>query len=183
MSLGIFSFDLAAIIDSLSNFIEFDEPESTTASGEVSLDKTEDVLQNANAAAAIIDDVLVAAALNSAVTAVITSAETAKKEIPTVKITPPVRTPAVKLDEETRREIERLIKSLQTSVIHNYQSTDIIEEAVSLNNVANFPERKLREDSDDRREAVEQQKKREEHKLDLLREELKKAILKNNSDV
>jgi hypothetical protein len=183
MSLGIFSFDLAAIIDSLSNFIEFDEPESTTASGEVSLDKTEDVLQNANVAAAIIDDVLVAAALNSAVTAVITSAETAKKEIPTVKITPPVRTPAVKLDEETRREIERLIKSLQTSVIHNYQSTDIIEEAVSLNNVANFPERKLREDSDDRREAVEQQKKREEHKLDLLREELKKAILKNNSDV
>jgi hypothetical protein len=184
MSLGIFSFDLAAIIDSLSNFIEFDEPESTTASGEVSLDKTEDVLQNANAAAAIIDDVLVAAALNSAVTAVITSAETAKKEIPTVKITPPpVRTPAVKLDEETRREIERLIKSLQTSVIHNYQSTDIIDEAVSLNNVANFPERKLREDSDDRREAVEQQKKREEHKLDLLREELKKAILKNNSDV
>jgi len=184
MSLGIFSFDLAAIIDSLSNFIEFDEPESTTASGEVSLDKTECVLQNANIAAAIIDDVLVAAALNSAVTAVITSAETAKKEIPTVKITPPpVRTPAVKLDEETRREIERLIKSLQTSVIHNYQSTDIIEEAVSLNNVANFPERKLREDSDDRREAVEQQKKREEHKLDLLREELKKAILKNNSDV
>jgi len=186
MSLGIFSFDLAAIINSLSNFIDTGEPEIALANSESSLAQTADVLQNAAAAESIIDDVLMAAALNSAVTAVISTTKISPKENSQEKNTSsksPVRTPSVTLDAETRTEIERLIKSLQISVVHNYKSTDIIDETVSLNTVANFPHRKLREEPRERNEAVVQQKKREDFKLELLREELKKAILKNNSDV
>ncbi len=186
MSLGIFSYDLAALINSLSNFIETTEQENIPAILETTLDKVEDVLQNSTLAAdSKIDDILMAAALESTITAVI-STENAKKENPapltsTSKL--PVRVPTVALDEETRKEIERLIKSLQTSVIHNYQSTDIIDETVSLNNARNFPRRNFREDSENKKEGVEQDRKTEDRKLELLREELKKSIMKNNSDV
>src|SRR5215213_9529355 len=186
MSLGIFSFDLAAIINSLSNFIEVGETDNAPASREISLDKTEDVLQNVTVAESIIDNVLMAAALSSAVTPKISAAETVKTESSnktTTTTKPAVRAPSGTLDEETRKEIERLIKSLQISIIHNYKSTDIIDETVSLNTVANFPKRKLRDESDDKKEAVRQQKKSEERKLELLREELKKAILRNNAGV
>jgi hypothetical protein len=181
MSLGIFSFDLAAIINSLSNLVEIGEQETEPAIYEISLAKTEDVLQNATVAGSGIDDVLM-----SAVTSVISTAEIAGKDSADEKNAPskPVaRTSPVTLDEETRKEIERLIKSLQTSVIHNYKSTDIIDETVSLNNVANFPKGKLREDSDENSETAEQQKKMEEYKLELLRDELKKTILRSNSGV
>ena len=184
MSLGIFSFDLAALINSLSNFIDISEPETTPANLETTLDRTEDVLQNSSAVAdSKIDDILMAAALDSAITSVISAGNT-KNPAP-LSSTPklPVQVPVVTLDEETRKEIERLIKSLQTSVIHNYQSTDIISETVSLNNVQNFPRRNFREDSENKKEGVEQERKREEHKLELLREELKKSIMMNNSDV
>jgi hypothetical protein len=186
MSLGIFSFDLAAIIDSLSNFIETGEPETAPSNNEISLDKTAAVLQNASAADSVIDDVLMAAALNSAVTSVISSTEIVKKESTGEKnmtAKPTVRPAPGTLDEATRKEIERLIKSLQISVIHNYKSTDIIDESVSLNTVLNFPKRKLPDEPDNNSENVEQQKKREESKLLRLREELKKAILKNNAEV
>lgn len=182
MSLGIFSFDLAALINSLSNFIDISEPETAPVNPETTLDKTEDVLQNSTASAADskIDDILMAAALNSTITTVI-SVENTKNPAPLSSTSkPPVPVPAVTLDEETRKEIERLIKSLQTSVIHNYQSTDIIDETVSLNNTRNFPRRNFREDSE---KGVEQERRSEEHKLELLREELKKSIMKNNSDV
>lgn len=180
MSLGIFSFDLAALINSLSNFIETSEPENIPANLEPTLDKTEDVLQNSTATAdAKIDDILMAAALESAITSVI-SIENTKNPAPLTSTSkPPV--PISTLDEETKKEIERLIKSLQTSVIYNYQSSDIIDENVSLNNTRNFPRRNFREDSDNR--GVEQNRKSEEQKLELLREELKKSIMRNNSDV
>jgi len=182
MSLGIFSFDLTALINSLSNFIETSEQENIPANLETTLDKMEDVLQNSTATDSKIDDILMAAALESTITSVIT--ENAKKENPaplTSTSKPPVRVPTVALDEETRKEIERLIKSLQTSVIHNYRSSDIIDETVSLNNARNFPRRNFREDSENK--GVEQERKREERKLELLRDELKKSIMKNNSDV
>lgn len=183
MSLGIFSFDLAALINSLSNFIETSEQENIPANLETTLDKMEDVLQNSTATTdSKIDDILMAAALEGTITSVIT--ENAKKENPaplTSTSKPPVRVPTVALDEETRKEIERLIKSLQTSVIHNYRSSDIIDETVSLNNARNFPHRNFREDSENK--GVEQERKREERKLELLRDELKKSIMKNNSDV
>lgn len=186
MSLGIFSFDLAALINSLSNFIDISEQESASSNLETTLDKTEEVLQNSTAAAATdskIDDIMMAAALNSTITSVI-SAENTKKENPApLSSTSKTIVPAVTLDEETRKEIERLIKSLQTSVVHNYQSTDIIDETVSLNNARNFPRRNFREDSENKKEDARQQRKSEEHKLELLREELKKSIMKNNSDV
>lgn len=182
MSLGIFSFDLAALINSLSDFIEISEQENTPANLETTLDKVEDVLQNSTASAdSKIDDILMAAALESTITSVI-STENAKKENPapltsTSKPIAPIST----LDEETRKEIERLIKSLQTSVIYNYQSTDIIDENVSLNNTRNFPRRNFREDSENK--DVEQERKRESFRLEMLREELKRSIMKNNSDV
>lgn len=182
MSLGIFSFDLAALINSLSDFIEITEQDNIPANLETTLDKMEDVLQNSTVTDSKIDDILMAAALESTITSVIT--ENAKKENPaplTSTSKPPVRVPTVTLDEETRKEIERLIKSLQTSVIHNYRSSDIIDETVSLNNARNFPRRNFREDSENK--GVEQERKREERKLEMLREELKKSIMKNNSDV
>ena len=184
MSLGIFSFDLMALINSLSNFIETSETENIPVNLETTLANTEDILQNSTAAGDIkIDDILMAAALDSAITSVI-SAENIKKEnpAPSVSASKPV-VPKSTLDEETRKEIERLIKSLQTSVIHNYQSSDIIDETVSLNNIRNFPRRNLREDSENQKEGIEHERKREVHKLELLREDLKKLIMKNNSDV
>ena len=182
MSLGIFSFDLAAIINSLSNFIATDDA-SAAAAVEMSLYKTEDVLQMAAASDTLIDDVLMAAALTNAVTSVISEAakRESSTESPAVQKTP--ARAAAALDEETRKEIERLIKSLQTSVIHNYKTTDMIDESVSLTTVSNFARRNLREDSDDRKESIERQKKNDEQRLETLREELKRAILKNNSDV
>jgi low affinity Fe/Cu permease len=183
MSLGIFSFDLAALINSLSNFIDISQPETIPADLETTLDKTEDVLQNSTATAAHskIDDILMAAALESTITSVI-STESTKNPAPLSSTSKPL-VPTVTLDEETKKEIERLIKSLQTSVVHNYQSTDIIDETISLNNARNFPRRNFREDSESKKEGVRQERKSEEHKLEMLREELKKSILKNNSDV
>jgi hypothetical protein len=186
MSFGIFSFDLAAIINSLSNLIEIGETESASASSKISLEKTEDVLQNVTATDSIIDDVLMAAALTSAVTPIVSATETAKTESSNEKTTtskPAARVPSATLDEETRKEIERLIKSLQISVVHNYKSTDIIDESVALKTVANFPKRKPRDESDDKKEAARQPHKSEEQKLERLREELKKAILRNNAGV
>ena len=173
---------MAAIIYSLSNFIATDDAE-LAAAVETSLYKTEDVLQMAAASATVIDDRLMAAALSSAVTSFIS--EAAKKESPTEKppVSKPATRPATALDEETRKEIERLIKSLQTSVIHNYKSSDMIDETVSLATVSNFARRDRREDSDDRQDAIERQKKTDEQRLEMLREELKKAILRNNTDV
>jgi len=180
MSLGIFSFDLAALINSLSDFIGTSQPENIPANLETTLDKTEDVLQNSNATADTkIDDILMAAALESTITSVISSENIKNPAPPTSTSKPPV--PISTLDEETKKEIERLIKSLQTSVIHNYQSSDIIDETVSLNNTRNFPRRNFREDSENK--GVERERKNEEHKLELLREELKKSIMKNNADV
>jgi len=179
MSLGIFSFDLAALINSLSNFIEISEQENIPSNLETTLDKMEDVLQNSTVTDSKIDDILMAAALESTITSVISN-ETAKNPAPLTSTSKPL-VPISTLDEETKKEIERLIKSLQTSVIHNYQSTDIIDETVTRNNTRNFPRRKFQEDSENR--GIEQERKREERKLELLREELKKSIMKNNSDV
>ncbi len=185
MSLGIFSFDLAALINSLSNFLEAAETQNPPLVPETTLDNVEDVLQNSNASVdSAIDDILMAAALNSTITSVITTAEPVKKENPPEK-TPPVavRVPTVEIDEETRREIERLIKSLQTTVTHNYRSSDIIDEAVSLDRVANFPKHHARENTKKKNDNVEQDRKRETQKLEMLRDELKKAIMKNNTGV
>lgn len=185
MSLGIFSFDLAALINGLSNFLEAADTENPPLNSETPIDKVEDVLQNATAfAESALDDVLIAAVLNSTITSVMTTADTVKKENPPAKPTiVPVRQPTAGLNEETRREIERLIKSLQTSVTHNYRSSDIIDEAVSLSRVANFPHREFRDNSDKQNEVAEQDRKREAQKLERLRDELKKAMLKNNSGV
>jgi hypothetical protein len=183
MSLGIFSFDLAALLKSVLNFNESSEPEPAFSKLGTTLEKIEDVLPSATRSDPIIDDVLTAAAINKMVTSVI-SADNAGKEKPaplSSAAKPPAGTDSKARAEVTRQEIERLIKSLQTSVVHNYRSSDIIDQNVSLNDVMNFPRRDWREDDDEKRET--EQRKNEAHKSELLRAELKKAMLWNNSGV
>lgn len=187
MSLGIFSYDLMALINSLSDFIEASEEiDVDPADIDASLDKMTEVLQNTTGANSIIADALMATALENVVTTIISSTENVKNETVTPKPPTPlpiVRVPSVTLDAATKKELEQMIKSLQTSVIHNYKSTDIIDESVSLKNVANFPRRNIREDSEKKPDTIQDEKKRDEKKLLLLREELKRAMMRNNSDV
>lgn len=180
MSLGIFSFDFAALIRSLENRI--DSGSAEVAPLDETLENIENALEKMARDATAAAEALISAVLNSAVTPVIAAAE---KTPPAnhVQKAPATRAGAVKLDEETRKEIERQIKSLQTSVIHNYKTTDIIDEAVSLNSVANFPKPNGREKADRKAEAFENERKRDERKLEMLRDELKRAVLKNNSSV
>lgn len=88
-----------------------------------------------------------------------------------------------KLDEETRRAIEEIIRSLQTSVIHAYKSTDIIDETVSLNNLANSAKANETKRADDRDQAIEEDKRRAARRSEELREDLRRAILKNHNKV
>jgi hypothetical protein len=183
MSLGIFSFDLQALIDSLSNYFSSTEPfTDPPVINESSLDITAEILQNTTKSDAKSDEISMANALNNAVTSIILLTEPMKKTTAEPVIPPPKPTP-VTLDDETRKEIEQLIRSLQTSVIYNYQSTDIIDETVSLNNVANFPHREIPKDAEKSAEKLQEEKKRIENKLQLLRDDLKKAMLKNNTGV
>jgi hypothetical protein len=179
MSLGIFSFDLAAIINSLSNFIDVADDAPLTVANDATLEKIEEVLEDLKTSDSKTEDILMAAALANTVTPIIAN-ESAKKEA--VKIAPktfvPVR--AVTLDDETRREIERLIKSLQTSVVHNYRDADIIKETVSLKNVTDFPKRETPQRRDEKSDKIREERRREDLKLESLRDDLKRARLKNN---
>jgi hypothetical protein len=193
MSLGIFSFDLQALINSLTNMINTIQTDVAPANENTSLDRTTEVLQNTTVTDGKIDEAQMATALENVITTVMLSAENAKKEPVDTKTTvsnstvvapkPLIKPMPVTLDDKTKTEIEELIKSLQTSVIHNYQSTDIIDESVSLNNIVNFKSKNIFDDSDDKKDNVQEQKKREEIKLQLLQDELKKARMKNNSEV
>lgn len=180
MSLGIFSFDLAAIINSLSNFIEVADDAPVTVANDATLEKIEDVLEDLKTSDSKTEDILMAAALANTVTPIIANENTTKKEA--VKIAPKTSVPvrAVTLDDETRREIERLIKSLQTSVIHNYRDADIINETVSLNTVTNFPKRETPQRTDENADKIREEKRREDLRLENLRDDLKRARLKNN---
>jgi hypothetical protein len=185
MSLGIFSFDLAALIDSLSCYIDFTEPEVFPAENEISLENAEEILQNTTAGDPKIDEFLMETALSSTVTSVI-STQTVKKENPaplssTTKPLAPVTSPT--LDDKKRKQLEELIKSLQTSIVHNYRSSDIIDETVSLNNVTNFPKREIPKDTENKPEKLREERKREDRKLENLRDELKRAMFRNNIDV
>jgi hypothetical protein len=193
MSLGIFSFDLQALINSLTNMINTIETDVAPANEDTSLDRTAEVLQNTTVSDSKIDEAQMATALEKVITTVMLSAENAKKQSVELKTTvsnstviapkPLIKPMPVTLDEATKREIEALIKSLQTSVIHNYQSTDIIDESVSLNNIANFKTKNIFDDSDDKKDNIQEQKKREETKLQMLQDDLRKARMKNNSEV
>jgi len=88
-----------------------------------------------------------------------------------------------KMDEETRRAIEAIIRSLQTSVVHNYQSTDIIGEDVTLNNLSNSAKANKVRENDNRDQSVKDEKRRADRKNEELREDIRRAILKNNTKV
>jgi hypothetical protein len=185
MGLGIFSFDLAAMIGGLPKFIEAPDPEIPPPTNEVSPDAAEEIPQNASVAAFVIDDEMTAAALGRTVTFVIAAPEIDKKQGP-APLPPTTYSTArapLKTDEEIQKEIECLIKSLQTSVIHNYKVTDMIDENSSIERTAKFPKRELREDRENKKESAEQEKKMEDRKSELLREEFKRLKLKKISNV
>ena len=179
MSLGIFSFDLAALINSLSDIIDIANDNAASTEVKTSLDKAADILQSAIVQNSETSDAQMATALNSAVTSVITTLENSKntdqKTIPTNRDLPPSK---VQLDAETKREIERIIQSLQTSVTYSYQSTDSINDNVYRNNVNNFQKKQIPQDLEHKE--VESEKRRQQLKTDLMQEELKKAIFKHN---
>lgn len=184
MSLGIFYFDLEAFINSFSQLIENAETEPVV--GDPTLEKIEETLQNLAESDSKFDDVLMATALKNTVTSVLKS-ETTKKESPKpalpapTSVLPPLRLAAP--GEEKRQEIERLLKSLQTSVIHNYRDADIAAEEVSLKTVTNFPKGQILREKDDKSDKTLDERKREELKLEKLREELKRARLRSESGV
>jgi hypothetical protein len=181
MSLGIFSIDLAAIIRSLSDFVTLVDPSGSPANMASAIDQFEGILQDAADSEKKIDDVLIAAALEQTITSVMASAVDKTKNPEPLPV--PAKPVQSHLDDETRLEIERLIRSLQTSVVHNYRSSDIIDETVSLERVQRFPRRRENEDTDvvDRRRA--EDRRRDELRMQSLREEFKREMLRNNSAV
>lgn len=184
MSLGIFSFDLEALMNSMSWYFEITEPEESPVENEVSLENAEEILEKMMVSDSKSVDVLMETALNNTVTSVI-SAQTAKEAAPTSSTSKPAppQVTVPKINEKARKELEDLLRSLQTSIIHNYRSSDIIDETVSLNNVANFPKREIPKDLDNNTEKIRDERKQQERKLELLRDDLKKAMLRNNSGV
>lgn len=200
MALGIFTFDFAALINSLAHIIDPAEPEIPAAPAPpadgTSLAQTAEVLQDAAAAGAdaekILDDILLATALSNAVVTTISPDEILKKEnkpqtnpppgddsslVTITLLPPPILTG--KEDEALRQ----LIRSLQTSVIHSYQSTDIISENFSHNIVSNCLQKDALDDSESKPDNLLEEKKRNELRLRELQEELRRAMLRNNSSV
>lgn len=182
MSLGIFSIDLAAIIRSLSEFVTLADQTGAPPDIASAIDEVENLLQTASESDKKIDDVLIAAALEQTITSVLATADDKTKK-PSTVVSPPPKPTQNQLDEETRLEIERLIRSLQTSVVHNYRSSDIIDESVSLERVQRFPRRRENEDSEggDRRRTDD--RRRDEIRMQALRDEFKREMLKSNSAV
>lgn len=101
-----------------------------------------------------------------------------------IQMTPILQTPSTyKMDEETRRMIQEIIRSLQLSVVHTYQSTDIIGEGVTLNNLSNSAKANKLRESENRDQPVREEKRRADRKTEEMREELRRAMLKNNAKV
>lgn len=100
-----------------------------------------------------------------------------------IQMTPMTQPNNHKLDEDTRRIIDELIRSLQLSVVHSYQSTDIIGEDVTLNTLSNSAKANKIREKDNREQGVTEEKRRIDRKSEEMRAELRRAILKNNTKV
>ncbi len=182
MSLGIFSIDLAAIIRSLSDFVNIADQSGSPANIASAIDQVENILQDASDSDVKMDDIAIAAALEQTITSVLAAPKEDPKK-PTAVVPQPVKPVQSGLDEETRLEIERLIKSLQTSVVHNYRSSDMIDETVSLERVQHFPRRHENENSDDDDRKRTDERRRDDIRLQNLRDEFRREMLRNNSAV
>ena len=198
MGLSIFSFDLAALINSLSQAADAIEsvidapplvfptepaPLPTSAAAVIKAEET--------TTEAIIEDILLAASVSQAALSIISPDEALKKAPPAAESTPvpavptPVAAPkpaAPKpLDEEYKKALEALIRSLQTSVVHAYQSADMINESVALKTLSDATRRSAPTAFETVSDRTGDEKKRREQKLDALRDELKKAMLKEQA--
>lgn len=183
MGLSIFSFDLAALINSLSQIMDSGAADEQIISDiielaeavELAAPEINSVMDFSNDS--MIEEILLATTISNAVIQTVAPEEVKEKPVSKVKKETPVKTPITSIadDEEYKKAIEQLIRSLQTSATYSYQSADIINEKVSLKNIANFPRRKNNSDNEKTRETLREETKSREAKLEKLRDELKKA--------
>ncbi|HQU86273.1 MAG TPA: hypothetical protein PKY59_24300, partial [Pyrinomonadaceae bacterium] len=100
-----------------------------------------------------------------------------------IQVSPIISSSTHKLDEATRRMIEEIARSLQTSVIHSYQSTDIIDEGFSQTNLANSAKANSVRKSENSDQTIKEEKRRADRKNEEMREELRRARFKNSGKV
>ncbi len=185
MGLSIFSFDLAALINSLSQITGTTEEEIISDIIELSetpaMNASEILPEAIFSDEKLIQEILLATTVTSAL--IQTPSPDEIKENKVVKETKPapVSTTANPVDEEYKKAIEELIRSLQTSVTYSYKSTDIINEKVSLNEISGLSRKNNDSDREKPAETLREDNKRRELNLEKLRDELKKARLKTNA--
>lgn len=182
MGLNIFSFDLTELINSFSDFGWFsneNECAEKFSAPETALDSVEETPPRA--AIDSITDKILSAAIANATASSVKSDEILKTAV-NIK-NPPSNRAHNHAHTEEQKTIEELIELLQTTVIHSYKSSDIAGENVSLNTVAAFFKKKYQTDFESNQTKLSEDQKREQAKLERMRDELKKAILKNNASV
>lgn len=193
MGLSINSFDLMALIESLQSLIP-NEPETPMTDllndSSPASEKLTEILEDTVPSFAISEEVLQAAIDNialrnsSAPVSEVILDDTQTSTILSTQMTP-MLPPLInsKMDEEMRRAIQEIIRSLQTSVIHSYQSSDIIGEDFSLNNLSNSAKANRVKEAEDGEQSVKEEKRRAERKNEDMREDLRRAIFKNRNQV
>lgn len=193
MGLSINSFDLMALIESLQSLIP-NEPETPMTDllndSSPASEKLTEILEDTAPSFAISEEVLQAAIDNialrnsSAPVSEVILDDTQTSTILSTQMTP-MLPPLInsKMDEEMRRAIQEIIRSLQTSVIHSYQSSDIIGEDFSLNNLSNSAKANRVKEAEDGEQSVKEEKRRAERKNEDMREDLRRAIFKNRNQV
>lgn len=100
-----------------------------------------------------------------------------------IQVSPIIVPSTNKLDEATRRMIEEIARSLQISVVHSYQSTDIIDEGFSQTNLANSAKANSVRKNENSDQTIKEEKRRADRKNEEMREELKRARFKNSGKV
>lgn len=182
MGLNIFTFDLQALINSLGDFFTIPDDDSA-----------ENFLIPDEAPPAPTDEMPPIAAIDSITSKILLSAaasDAAMNSIKPIEIikSAPLRTEnsspktaSARSRAEDQKNMQELIKLLQTTVAHSYKSSDVVGGIVSFNtNNAFFKKNPEINFENDPVKLSEQ--KREQIRLEQKREELKKALLKNKDD-
>lgn len=186
MGLSIFSFDLAALINSLSQVVgNADEQiisDIIELAEAIELAAPEINMETDFSNDSMIEEILLATTISNALIQTVSPGEVKEKPTSKPKNEAPVIAPITSIadDAEYKKAIEQLIRSLQTSATYSYQSTDIINEKVSLKSITNFPRRKNSSDSEKNSDALKEENKKREAKLEKLRDELNKARIRQH---
>lgn len=184
MSLGIFSFDLNAWLDSLERYLDSTN-EATLAEELPPIESTFDFDAPSSE---LFDEAAIKQALESAVTPILVPTdsltqkppETVKETIKPAPMTPsvlavqPVVTPRPSLSPEARIEFERMMRTLQTQVVANYRDVDIADQDFGRRYVEDFPRRKPTGE-DEAAEVRRNDMRRDDERAERLRSELIRA--------